>query len=223
MNYQFHYGVVFGRADELLLGAWLTIRLTVMSVAIGLPTATACAYLLLWGNRWVRRGILFYVELIRNTPFLVQLFFVFFGLPSLGIRLTSNEAALAAMVINVSAYATEIMRTGFQEVPKGLHEAGFALGLRRPGVFFLIIFRPALRVVFPALASQFVLLLLGSSVVSGIAASELTAAANTINTQTFRSFEVYSIVLFMYLGLAILFRLAFRAVYRLAFERRRAW
>ncbi len=223
MGYQFHYGIIFDRADELLLGAWLTIRLTVLSVVIGVPTATAGAYFLLWGTRWLRRAITLYVELIRNTPFLVQLFFIFFGLPSLGVRLTSNEAALVTMVINVSAYATEIMRTGFQEVPIGLHEAGFALGLRRPGVFFLIIFRPALRVIFPSLASQFVLLLLGSSVVSGIAASDLTAAANTINAQTFRSFEIYSIVLFMYLGLAILFRLAFRGVYRLAFERRGAW
>jgi polar amino acid transport system permease protein len=223
MPYQFHYGVVFDRFNELLLGAWLTIQLTAASVAIGLPLATTFAYILLWGSPWSRRCILFYVELIRNTPFLVQIFFIFFGLPSLGVKMTSNEAALTAMVVNVTAYATEIMRTGFQEVPVGMQEAGFALGLRRPGVFFLIVFRPALKVVFPALASQFVLLLLGSSVVSAIAASDLTATANTINTQTFRSFEVYSIVLFLYLGLAIVFRLIFRGVYRLAFERRGEW
>ena len=223
MTYEFHYGIVLSRFDELLLGAWLTIQLTAMSVAIGLPLATLFAYILVWGNRWARRCIVFYVELIRNTPFLVQIFFIFFGLPSLGIKLTSNEAALVAMVVNVTAYATEIMRTGFEEVPAGQQEAGFALGLRRPGVFFLIIFRPALKVIFPALASQFVMLLLGSSVVSGIAAADLTAMANTINTQTFRSFEVYSIVLFLYLGLAIVFRTLFRTVYVLAFERRGKW
>ena len=223
MHYEFHYGVVFSRFDELLLGAWLTIQLTVEAVAIGLPLATSFAYLLLWGGRWAKRSVLFYVELIRNTPFLVQIFFIFFGLPSFGIKLSSNEAALLAMVVNVTAYATEIMRTGFQEVSIGQQEAGFALGLKRPAVFFLIIFRPALKVVFPALASQFVMLLLGSSVVSGIAAADLTATANTINTQTFRSFEVYSIVLLLYLGLAILFRTIFRGVYRLAFERRGEW
>jgi len=223
MTYEFHYGMVFSRFDELLLGARLTIQLTVLSVAIGLPLATTFAYFLVWGNRWARRCIILYVELIRNTPFLVQIFFIFFGLPSLGIRMTSNEAALVAMVVNVTAYATEIMRTGFQEVPNGIQEAGFALGLRRPGVFLLIVLRPALKVIFPALASQFVLLLLGSSVVSGIAATDLTATANTINTQTFRSFEVYSIVLFLYLALAILFRGIFRSVYVLAFERRGKW
>jgi polar amino acid transport system permease protein len=223
MEYHFHYGIVFDRADELLLGAWLTIRLTAMAVAMGLPLATTLAYRMVWGGAWGRRFITAYVELVRNTPFLVQIFFVFFGLPSLGLKLAPNQAALFAMVVNVTAYATEIMRAGYMEVPKGIQEAGFALGLKRLGVFFLIVLRPALRVIFPALASQFVMLLLGSSVVSAIAAADLTAAANTINTQTFRSFEVYSIVLLLYLGLAIVFRVLFKGVYRLAFERGARW
>ena len=161
-----------------------------------------------------------YVEFIRNTPFLIQLYFVFFALPHFGLRLGPNAAALLAMVINLGAYASEIVRAGIESVPEGQIEAGRSLGLRRFAIIRFIVLFPALKAVYPALTSQFVLLLLGSSIVSAIAAEELTAVGNTINSQTFRSFEIYTIITIMYVVIVFGFRAAFASLYALTFARR---
>lgn len=219
MTYIFQFGPVFAAFDSLITGALLTIQLTGISVLFGLAVAILCTYGRLYGATWLRRSVAVYVEAIRNTPLLVQLFFVFFGLPAIGLKLSPNEAAVLTMAANLGAYASEILRSGVEAVPRGQIEAGLALGLRPAQIFRFVIFRPALRVAFPALASQFVLLLLGSSVVSAIAAEDLTAVANVLQSRTFRSFEVYFVVLLLYLGMAIFFRLAFRLLYRVLFER----
>jgi len=223
MTYIFHFGPVFASLDDLLLGAWLTIRLTAMAVACGLVLAVLCTYGRLYASRWTARVVIVYVETIRNTPLLVQLFFVFFGLPAIGIRLSPNQAALLAMATNLGAYASEILRAGVEAVPHGQIEAGMALGLRPRLIFRFVIFRPALKIVFPALASQFVLLLLGSAVVSAVAAEDLTSIANVLQSRTFRAFEVYAVVLVMYLVMAVVFRGAFAVLYRVVFERGGRW
>jgi polar amino acid transport system permease protein len=106
VNYSFHFNVVLDHLPELLDGAWLTIRLSAMAMAIGLALAVLCAYGKTAGPRPVRWLISAYVEVIRNTPFLVQIFIIYFSLPALGIRFEANEAALIAMVVNVAAYAS---------------------------------------------------------------------------------------------------------------------
>jgi polar amino acid transport system permease protein len=219
ISYTFQFGAVFAAFDELLRGAWLTVRLTTISVLCGLTIAVLCAYARMNGPRWAGQIVKFYVEFIRNTPLLVQLFFVFFALPMAGLKLSPNRAALLTMATNLGAYASEILRAGVEAVPREQIEAGQALGLRSGHIFRFIILRPALKIVFPALASQFVLLLLGSAVVSSVAADELTSVANVLQSRTFRAFEVYAVVLLMYLAMAILFRLAFRLAYQLLFER----
>ena len=161
MNYAFHFNVVLDHLPELLDGAWLTIRLSAMAMAIGLALAVLCAYGKTAGPRLVRWLISAYVELIRNTPFLVQIFIIYFSLPALGIRFDANQAALIAMVVNVAAYASEIVRAGIDAVPQGQVEAARALGLTRLQIFRLVVIFPALKIVFPALASQFILLMLG--------------------------------------------------------------
>ena len=163
----------------------------------------------------MRWAVSAYVEFIRNTPFLIQLYFVFFALPHFGMRMNSNTAALVAMVINLGAYSTEIVRAGVEAVPGGQIEAGRALGLRRFQIVRFIILFPALKAVYPALTSQFILVLLGSSIVSAIAAEELTAVANTINSQTFRSFEIYTIVTVIYVAIVFGFRATFTSIYAL--------
>ena len=223
MTYIFHFGPVFASFDDLLVGAWLTIRLTAMAVACGLVIAMLCTYGRIYGPRWAARTVIIYVEVIRNTPLLVQLFFVFFGLPAVGIRLSPNGAALLTMATNLGAYASEILRAGVEAVPHGQIEAGMALGLRPRQIFRHVIVRPALKIVFPALASQFVLLLLGSAVVSAVAAEDLTSVANVLQSRTFRAFEVYAVVLVMYLVMAIVFRAAFAVLYRVVFERGGRW
>jgi polar amino acid transport system permease protein len=221
VTYVFQFGIVLDRFPELLEGALLTIRLAAMAMLFGLIVAVICAYLRTSGPKPVRALVGAYVEGIRNTPFLVQLYIVFFSLPAIGIRMDANQAALAAMVVNLGAYATEIVRAGVQSVPAGQIEVGLALGLKRLQIYRFIILFPAIKAVFPALASQFILLLLGSSVVSAISANELTAIANTLQSTTFRAFEVYIVVTLMYLAIAVAFRGFFAAVYWFVFVRGR--
>nr|WP_286209164.1 amino acid ABC transporter permease [Azospirillum sp. A1-3] len=201
----------------MLDGAWLTVRLSFGAMAIGLVIAIVCALGKTSGPKPVRWLINAYIEVIRNTPFLVQIFLIFFGLPSIGLRLSPDVAALIAMVVNVGAYATEIIRAGIESIHKGQIEAGLALGLRPLQVFRYVVLKPALRTVYPALTSQFILLMLSSSVVSAISADELTSVANNIQSQTFRSFEIYIVVTGIYLVLALMFSALFAGIYRLAF------
>ncbi|MBL8704614.1 MAG: amino acid ABC transporter permease [Rhodospirillales bacterium] len=222
MTYVFQFGIVFDRFHELLQGAWLTVQLSAISMALGLSLAIVCAFLRTTGPRPVRWIVAAYVEMMRNTPFLVQIYVIFFSLPAIGLRFEANQAAVVAMVVNLGAYATEIIRAGIQSVPIGQIEAGRALGLTRIQVYRKIVLFPAVKAVFPALASQFILLLLGSSVVSAISAKELTAIANTMQSTTFRAFEVYIVVTVMYLAIAVAFRGFFAAVYWLVFVRGRA-
>lgn len=217
MGYDFQFAVLLGHVDALLAGAWLTIRLSALAMVLGLIVAVICALGRTSGPAWARWLVAAYVEIIRNTPFLVQIFLIFFGLPAIGLRLSPNAAALTAMVVNVGAYATEIIRAGIESIHKGQIEAGLALGLKPLQVFRYVVLKPALRTVYPALTSQFILLMLSSSVVSAISAEELTSIANNIQSQTFRAFEVYIVVTIAYLVLSMAFSAVFGAIYRSVF------
>lgn len=162
----------------------------------------------------VRWAVMAFVELIRNTPFLVQIFFIFFALPLAGLRLDPTPTAIIALGINGGAYAIEIIRGGVQSISKGQWEAGAALGLHKALVFRLIILKPALRAVFPALASQFIMLTLTTSIASAISAYELTSVAQRIESDSFRSFEVYGTVTLLYLAMSWLMMTAFGAITR---------
>jgi polar amino acid transport system permease protein len=220
LNYTFQFGTVMDHFPDLLSGAALTIRLSALTMVFGLVIGMACAVAKAYGPRPVRWLASSYIELIRNTPFLIQLYFVFFALPHLGVRLSPNNSALLAMVINLGAYSAEIVRAGVESIPHGQIEAGRALGLKPIQIVRFLILFPALKAVYPALTSQFILVLLGSSIVSAIAADELTAVANTLNSQTFRSFEIYTIVTLMYVVIVFGFRAIFTSIYAFAFARR---
>lgn len=219
MGYQFQFGVVFEHFGDLLLGAWFTIELSAAAIFFGFLLGILGAGAGTSSSKPLRRAVRAYVEAIRNTPLLVQIFIVFFGLPGLGVKMTAGESALLAMSINLGAYSTEIIRAGIDSTQKGQIEAGYALGLSKFLVFRHVVLFPALKAVYPALASQFVLLMLASSIVSQISAEELTFVANFLQSRTYRSFEIYSVVMLIYLGLAFLFRAFFFAVYRLIFAR----
>jgi polar amino acid transport system permease protein len=187
-------------------------------MVLGLVVSIVCALGKTSGSKPVRFVIDAYVEIIRNTPFLVQIFFIFFGLPSAGLRLSPNSAALLALVVNFGAYGTEIIRAGIESIHKGQVEAGTALGLSRMQVFRYIIMKPALRTVYPSLTSQFIYLMLTSSVVSVISANELAAAGNDLQSATFASFEVYIVITVMYLIMSIGFSAVFSLIEKLAFK-----
>src|SRR5262249_23220778 len=148
----------------LLAGVIFTIVLTAVSTVVGVALGTVCAWARTFGPRWaggVARG---YIELIRNTPFIVQLFFIFFGLPALGVILNEPPAAFLAMVINLGAYSAEIVRAGIQAVPKGHIEAGDSLAMSRLQIFRHVVVKQAFQKTYPALSSQIIIVMLGSSV-----------------------------------------------------------
>jgi polar amino acid transport system permease protein len=219
--YVLQFGPVFAGLPDLLQGALLTIELSLGAMLFGLIVAIACAFAKSSGPRPLRWLVNFYVEAIRNTPFLVQLFIIYFALPPLGLRLAANTAALLAMVINLGAYATEIVRAGMEAIPRGQIEAGRALGLTRFQVFRFIVIFPAVKAVYPALASQFILIMLGSSIVAAISAEELTGIANSLQARSFRSFETYFVVTLLYLVMTLGFRGFFTALHWYVFRRGR--
>ncbi|RPE03859.1 amino acid ABC transporter permease [Candidatus Pantoea deserta] len=191
---------------ELLAGLWVTVQLTVLATVGGVGLGIFGAALRSGRPSWASRLWGAYVEIIRNTPFVVQLFFIVFGLPNLGLKLTAGEAALLAMLINLGAYSTEIIRAGIQVTPKGQWEAGRVLGLTRAQTFLRVVLPPSLQRIYPALVSQCIIVMLGSSVVSQVSYEELTFAANLIQSRTFLSFEVYVVTTLIYLLLSIAMR-----------------
>ncbi len=190
----------------LLAGAGTTLVLTAIAAVFGLAIGAGGAWARVEGPRWLAAPVGLYVEFVRNTPFIVQLFFLFFGLPSLGLRLSPDVAAALAMVLNLGAYATEIVRAGIVATPKGQREAGASLGLSPTQIFLHVVLPPSLSRVWPAMVSQIIIVMLGSAVCGQIATRELSFAGNLIQSRNFRAFEAYIVVTLVYLALAILLR-----------------
>ena len=220
MGYELDFGAIAGNLSELLRGAGVTLFLTAIAASLGIALSIGGAATARWGMRWARALVMAYVELIRNTPFIVQLFFIFFGLPSLGVRMTGITAAVLAMTINLTAYCIEIVRAGLEAVPPGQREAGLALGISPVSVFIYIILPQAIAIVYPALVSQIIITMLESAVVSQIAVTDLTHVADFIQSRTYRAFETYFAVMVIYLGMALLLRWAFHRAGRRLFAGR---
>jgi polar amino acid transport system permease protein len=220
VTYQFQFRDVLAYWPSLLDGVAMTLMLAVAGMAGGVLVGILGASAQLYGRRPLRLLATAYVEAIRNTPLLVQLFLVFFGLPQVGLRLDAPVAAVATLIVNVGAYATEIVRAGLQAIPRTQVEAGHALGLSGYQVFRHVVLVPALKMMFPALASQFTLLLLATSVVSFISVEDLFHTASIIESRTFRDFEVYTVIGVVYLALALACRAGFALIYRGTLGRR---
>jgi len=219
MAYTFQFRDVFAQKEAIVDGLVLTLELSAGVIALGFAIGVGVAAVLVYGRPWARRIAGIYVEMIRNTPLIVQLFLIFFGLPSLGIKLDVVTASVLALTINLGAYTAEIVRAGFESIPKSQIEAGTSLGLTGPQVFRHVVLLPALKNVYPSLTSQFVLMMLATSVVSQISATELFHAGSIIQSRTFRDFEVYTVIAVLYLGLSLLMRIGFGVCYRIFFRR----
>ena len=149
MSYKFDFSFLAERWPDFVAGAWLTVQLTVLSIALGFAVGTVCALVRVYGNRCARL-VGFYVELIRNTPLLVQIFIVYFGLSSLGLKLSAEVSAVIALVVNMGAYTTEIMRAGIQSIQRTQLEAADCLGLTRLQTIVHVVLLPAMERVYPA-------------------------------------------------------------------------
>jgi polar amino acid transport system permease protein len=203
MRITLDFVAVLAQWPMLLKGVAWTLGLTVVSAVIGVVVGVACAWARSQGPTWLKLLAGTYVELVRNTPFIVQLFFVFFGLPAAGVRLSPEAASIIAMVVNLGAYATEIIRAGIDATPKGQIEAAVSLALDRWQVFTRVVLPPALRKVWPSLVSQIIIVMLGSAVCGQISTEELSYAANLIQSRNFRAFEAFIVATLIYLALAV--------------------
>ncbi len=212
MRIELDFGAVLSEWPLLLTGVAWTLALTIAAVLVGTLLGIGCAWVRGRGfgdtlaPGWLKAVVGGYVELIRNTPFIVQLFFIFFGLPAAGFRLSAETASFIAMVINLGAYATEIIRAGLEATPKGQIEAAVSLALNRVQTFVWVVLPPALKKVWPSLVSQIVIVMLGSSVCGQISTQELSYAADLIQSRNFRSFEAFIVVGAIYLLMSMLMR-----------------
>jgi polar amino acid transport system permease protein len=198
---------VISRWPMILNGVVLTLVLSFVAIGLGIVLATLMTALRSLAGAWAGYIVDAYVELMRNTPFLVQLFMIFFGLPQIGIRMNGLEASALAMTLNLAAYSTEIIRAGVDSIHKSQIEAGLALAMSKRQVFQYVVLQPAFARVWPALSSQFVLMMLASSICSFVSVQELSGTAAIIEADTFRSFETYIIVTVIYLVLALSLKL----------------
>jgi polar amino acid transport system permease protein len=221
MSLQLDFPAVLERWPNFLGGAALTLELALFATVLGALFGTLAAVGRGSHSALIAGACKVYVESIRNTPLLVQIFLVYFGLASLGMKFSAFTVAVAALTINVGAYTAEIMRAGFEAIPRGQIEAAEGLALTRLQIYWHIILLPAIEKVYPALTSQFVLLMLASSVCSQISAEELTAVANYIQSDTYRAFETYIIVAVLYVILSLVMRAGFWGLGLVLFPRRR--
>ena len=212
MNYKLDFTPVIDGMPALLMGCLGTFLLANSGMALAIVIGIGGVILRDSKVAPVRWLVKAFVEVIRNTPFLVQIFFIYFALPLAGLRLDPTPTAIIALGINGGAYAIEIIRGGVQSIGKGQIEAGLALGLHKAQVFRLIVLKPALRAIFPSLTSQFVLLTLTTSIASAISAYELTSVAQRIESDSFRSFEVYGTITLFYLVISWVMMRFFAAI-----------
>jgi His/Glu/Gln/Arg/opine family amino acid ABC transporter permease subunit len=152
----------------------------------------------------VGRGLVrAYVEVFRNTPLLIQIFIVYFGLPQIGLKLSPFLSGLSALTLYAAAYNAEIFRAGLEAVPRGQHEAARSTGLSGAQAAGYIIVPQAVRICLPALGNNLVSLVKNSSLVSTIGMVELMFVANDISFNNFRSFEIYGAAAVLYVVLVL--------------------
>ena len=211
MKITLDFAAVLSQWPLLAKGVVYTAVLTLISAVVGVLLGTVCAWVRSSGPAWGKWIVGGYVEAIRNTPFIIQLFFIFFGLPSLGLRLSPELASVIAMVVNLGAYATEIIRAGIESTPRGQIEAAASLAMTRAQIFTRVVLPPALARVWPALVAQIIIVMLGSAVCGQISTEELSFAANLIQSRNFRAFESFIIATLIYLALAVALRYCLNA------------
>ncbi|TPJ94716.1 MULTISPECIES: amino acid ABC transporter permease [unclassified Mesorhizobium] len=208
----------FARGDLFVHAAMLTVGLSAAALVLGMCVGIVGALMRLSSSKVLSSIAAAYVEIIRNTPFLVQIYIVYFGLPSIGIRISEVTAAILSLTLYAGAYITEIVCAGIQTIGKGQREAAHTLGMSPYLTFRYVVLLPAISAIFPALTSQFILIMLASSVVSVISVPELTGVANDVQGLTFRSLEAYLVVAAIYLVLTAAFKGVFALIDRALFS-----
>ncbi len=194
----FDFVALYRALPPLLAGATVTLRITSFSIVLGLCIGIVAGLCRVWPNSVLRAISGAYIEIIRGTPLLVQIFLVYFGLPALGVNLDPFLAGVIAMGINSGAYVGEIVRGGIESIARGQMEAALSLGMTWRQAMYYVILPQAFVRILPPLGNEFIALLKDSSLVSTIAIAELTRTGQIIITRTFKSFEIWSGVALFY-------------------------
>jgi polar amino acid transport system permease protein len=204
MSYTLQFGQVTPYLGYLAAGAWLSLQIAAIAFSVGWFVGLVCASVLAYGTgvpRALARG---YVTFFLNTPLLVQIFFLYFALPDIGIVLGSFEAVCLGMSLNAGAYMAEIQRAGFESIRRQEVDAAEAMGFTRVQTIRYVILPHIVKVLFPPLSNQYIILTMTTSIAAIFGVEELTGRAYNINAQTFRSFEIFSIAAVYYIVLTLI-------------------
>ena len=211
-----NFRMITGFIPQMLAGLGVNLLVTVLSFSMGTVLGLIAYRCKVSYRRLLRAIAKSYIEVIRNTPLLVQLYLIYFGLAQLGLDCTPFETSLIAISLNCGAYIAEIFRSGFKAIHPGQVEAGLAMGMSRAKVFLIIELPQALKSCSPALINQLIMTFLGSSIAYAISLVDLTYHTLNINSHTARSVEIFSIA-------GIMFYLTAQLVLRLLRKGEKAW
>jgi len=203
MQYTVHFGQVVKYIPYLLGGAWLSLQIAFLAFCGGMVIGLAGAMAKTYGNRLLRGIVNAYVTFFTNTPQLVQIYFIFFGLPQFGLVLSPYEAVLVGMTINAGAYATEIQRAGFLSVHRSELEAAETVGMSLLQAVRYVILPHLAKVLYPPFSNLYIIMTLGTSMAAIFGVEELTGRSFNVNATTFRSIEVFSITAGLYILVTI--------------------
>jgi len=187
-----NFSAVWGNLGFLLEASWLTVYLSFLSFLVALAIGVIIGTWRALGTPKIVEWIMIaYMEIFRGTPLLVQLFFIYYGLPQIGIAMSAHQAAILGLSLNFGAYMSEIVRSGMIAIDNGQHEAARALGMSGWVRLRYIIYPQALRITLPPLTNSYAAILKDSSLVSVLSITELTRAGQLIYVRTYEPFEIY--------------------------------
>ncbi|PZQ83814.1 MAG: amino acid ABC transporter permease [Ancylobacter novellus] len=214
MGYTLNFAAVWRSFDLLLGGLLLSLELAAMALAIGAVIGLAVAFALAGGPAWLRRPAALYVTVIRNLPILVLILFTYFALPQLGLRIDKIESFVLTLAVYSGAYLAEVFRAGLISVPRGVKEAGLAIGLTPMQIRTSLVIPLMLRNVLPSLSSTLISLFKDTSLAAAIAVPELTFEARKINVESFRVIEVWMVTSALYVATCAVLAALLRVVER---------
>lgn len=204
MGFDFKYSVMWESIPTLLVGVKLTILITIFGLVIGFFLGAVSGLMKISRNAFFRKLAGTYVESIRGTPIMVQVMFIYFGLPmALGMRIPPMVAGIVAIAVNSGAYIAEIVRGAFQSIDIGQAEAGRSIGLTHFQTMYYITWPQALKRMIPPLGNQFIISLKDTSLLVVVGVGELTRTGQEIIASNFRAFEVWLTVALLYLVMTL--------------------
>ena len=215
MQYNFNWDVVWRNFDRLSGGLALGLEMAAVALVLGCVIGIVCALILVSRSAVLHKPVKVYVEIVRNSPLLVLVFYVYFGLPQLGISFLDNvESFTLTLAVYAGAYLTEVFRAGLASVPQGYIDAGTGIGLSYRQRLFYVVIPVMFRIVLPSLSNSFISLFKDTALATAIAVPELTFGAGWINVHTFQVIEVWSVTAGLYLGTSYAIAFVLRQIER---------